>query len=146
MQKCPLCGGGCPGGHFHALEEPDAHHLCGAEHRCMQPGTLQQSLCSHTGGCSIEGQIEKVPRRFKGKRGEFEYDAVTRQNMQRKVCTVMVPPGKLRHAGPCSCGRAAEEHYCGATCPQCLYRCAYGLCIVASAHKSVRESAFLPVL
>lgn len=90
----------------------------------MEPGTGKPNLCSHKGGCSIEGQIEKVPRRFKGKRSEFEYDAVTRQNMPRKVCTVKIPPGKLRHDGPCSCGRAAEEHYCGAPCPQCLYRCA----------------------
>lgn len=89
----------------------------------MQPGTLQQSLCSCEGACSIEGEIERVSRRFEGRRDKFEYDAVTVQNMHRKVCTVKIPPGQMRHDGPCGCGRLAEEHYCGAPCPQCLYRC-----------------------
>eukprot|EP00892_Ulva_mutabilis_P011345 jgi/Ulvmu1/8583/UM045_0026.1 len=122
-EKCPLCGNGCPEGHFHALEQPKAHHLCGKEHSCMQPGVCKPKLCAQAGGCSIEGTIERIAKKFKGKRDEFEYDAVTRQNMPRKVCTVMVPPGKLTHDGPCSCGRSEAEHYCGHPCPQCLYRC-----------------------
>ena len=129
LQKCPLCGNGCPGGHFHASDEPGTHHLCGAEHHCMQPGTRKASLCQHNGGCCIEGRIERVSKKFKGKRSEFEYEAVTRQNMARKVCTVMIPPGRLSHDGPCSCGRSAEEHYCGTMCPQCLYRCAAFICV-----------------
>ena len=123
MQKCPLCGNGCPEGHFHALDDPAAHHLCGEEHACRQPGSLTPSLCHHKGGCCIEGSIERVSKTFKGKRSEFDYDSVTRQSMPRKVCTVKIPAGKLSHDGPCSCGRSAEEHYCGHPCPQCLYRC-----------------------
>lgn len=136
MQVCPLCGAACPGGHFHALDGPGSHHLCGAEHSCVEPGSRQPHTCdedAHPGGCSIEGEIEKVLKVFQGRRDVFQYEYVTRQNMRRKACTVKIPPWKLRHDGPCGCGRAAEEHYCGAPCPQCLYRCALGFGMLAYA-------------
>jgi hypothetical protein len=124
VQKCPLCGEPCPGSHFHALEDPSTNHLCGtSEHKCVEPGTRQHRLCSFSGACAIEGELEKVRKRFQGKRDAFEYDYVTRQTMRRHVCTKKIPPDQLTHEGPCSCGKGAEEHLCGEACPQCVYRC-----------------------
>jgi hypothetical protein len=126
VQKCPLCGKGCPEGHFHAVDAPADLHLCGEEHACgeRKAGKWEAHHCEHKGACAIEGNIETVKKQFHGKRGQFEYDHVTKQDMKRQVCTVKIPPGCLTHEGPHSCGRKAGNHFCGEPCPQCGYRCA----------------------
>ena len=141
MQTCPLCGIQCPGGHFHSLEWPQTQHLCGAEHQCMLPGTLEPRMCdesAHPGGRSTEGEVEHVERVFQGRRHLFLYEPVMRQKMLRKPCTVRIPAGQMCQSGPCSCGRRAGEHYCGAPCPQCEYRCGYGIAGLRAAFTCTR--------
>lgn len=128
LQKCPLCQRACPGGHFHAIERPAEPHLCGREHACADPVTGQASMCGCAGFCDISARLQKerkenaVVRVYQGKRDKFEYEYKTRQDVKRNVCTQKVPPGQLRHAGPCCCEIKPEDHFCAHECPGCLYR------------------------
>lgn len=126
MQKCPLCGEGCPEGHFHALDDPQALHLCGKEHLCGEivGNEFVTNKCRHEGACVIEGEIKIVKRQFHGLRETFEFDYVTEQGMRQKNCAITIPPGWLHHDGPHQCSRPAAEHHCGKPCPMCGYRCA----------------------
>ena len=131
LQKCPLCQRACPGGHFHAIEAPGEPHLCGREHACADPATGAASLCACAGSCDISARLQKerkenaVVRVYEGKRDKFTYEYKTRQDVKRNVCTQKVPPGQLRHAGPCCCEIKAEDHFCAHECPGCLYRCGF---------------------
>lgn len=123
MQLCPLCGRACPEDHFHAVNEPHSHHLCGREHACTDPATGAQNPCSCAGACAIQAQLQKVEkRRFRGKRDDFEYERVTRQVVIRNNCNKMIPPGRMHHDGPCCCDVSPEDHLCAEPCPQCGYR------------------------
>lgn len=125
IQKCPLCGDSCTAGHFHALEDPQALHLCGKAHRCGRylDNKFVPNECEHEGACVIEGEIETVKRQFHGLHDTFEYDHVTKQGMKHHFCDVEIPPGQLNHDGPHTCNRPADQHYCGEKCPCCGYRC-----------------------
>ncbi|KAH7282154.1 hypothetical protein KP509_35G015200 [Ceratopteris richardii] len=102
--------------HFHELEA-DAQHFCGYEHPCT-------SMCEAHGVCNVVTELLKQTRLFHGKRGDFEYDFVSEQSEDRKVCCLMIPPFTRNHSGShVHSTNTNVVHYCDARCPDCDYYC-----------------------
>lgn len=118
-------------------------HFCPNEHSCPKD-------CEKDGICHIKLELVKEKREetFKGRRGEFKYQAVREANGERLKCCHRIPVGKKKHSGPHEHSTDTTKfHYCEEKCPSCGYFCelekSHNQQLHKTSHGNMRHTYFV---
>lgn len=124
-KKCELCSNECGSdNHFHAIDRPNEHHLCGQTHNCNHS-------CEHNGICEvIVNRVFVKTESIKTHDNKtLEYKQYSEQNGNKRRCYKEIPADKITHDGPHTCIEEEKEkegkeyHSCGTKCGLCDYFC-----------------------